>query len=110
MQTEIKEHMRGGEGNVHFTYLVPNDTEKNARMMAELSLAPGSSIGCHRHDHETEYFIFTSGTGLVEDNGEDHPVQAGDILITGDGGSHSVRNTGSVPLVFYAIIVTHGEA
>jgi mannose-6-phosphate isomerase-like protein (cupin superfamily) len=110
MQTETKEHMRGGEGNAHFTYLVPNDTEKNARMMAELSLEPGSSIGYHQHDHETEYFIFTSGTGLVVDNGEEFPVQAGDVMITGDGGAHSVENNGSVPLTFYAIIVTHGDA
>ena len=45
MQTEIKERMRGGEGSVHYAYFVPNDTEKNARMLAELSLEPGSSIG-----------------------------------------------------------------
>jgi mannose-6-phosphate isomerase-like protein (cupin superfamily) len=107
MQTEIKEHMRGGEGSVHFTYYVPNDTEQNARVLAELTLEPGSSIGYHQHDNETEYFIFTAGTGVVVDNGEDRPVKAGDVMITGNGGAHSVENTGSVPLVFSAIIVTH---
>jgi mannose-6-phosphate isomerase-like protein (cupin superfamily) len=107
MQTEIKEHMRGGEGSVHFTYYVPNGTEKNARMLAELSLEPGSSIGYHQHDNETEYFIFTAGTGVVVDNGEERPVKAGDVMITGNGGAHSVQNTGSVPLVFSAVIVAH---
>jgi mannose-6-phosphate isomerase-like protein (cupin superfamily) len=107
MQTEIKEQMRGGEGKTHFAYFVPNDTEKNARMLAELSLEPGSSIGYHQHDNETEYFIFISGTGVAVDNGEEFPIQAGDVMITGNGGAHSVENTGSVPLVFNAIIVTH---
>jgi mannose-6-phosphate isomerase-like protein (cupin superfamily) len=45
----------------------------------------------------------------VVDNGEEFSVQAGDMMITGDGDSHSIKNTGSVPLVYYAIIITHGE-
>jgi mannose-6-phosphate isomerase-like protein (cupin superfamily) len=107
MKTEQKEKMRGGEGIVNFTYFVPNDTEKNARMLAEISLDPGVSIGNHRHDTETEYFIFISGAGTVNDNGTERPVKAGDVMVTGNGASHSVKNTGSVPLVFNAIIVTH---
>ncbi|GHV74958.1 hypothetical protein AGMMS49940_22600 [Spirochaetia bacterium] len=65
------------------------------------------SIGYHQHDAETEYFIFTSGAGTANDNGTEHPVKAGDMMVTGNGASHSVKNTGSVPLVFNAIIVTH---
>jgi mannose-6-phosphate isomerase-like protein (cupin superfamily) len=107
MKTEIKEQMRGGKGSAHLTYFVPNDTEKNARLLAELTLDPGASIGFHQHANETEYFIFISGAGIVSDNGEERPVRAGDVMITGDGGAHSVENTGTVPLVFNAIIVTH---
>ncbi|GHV75249.1 cupin [Spirochaetia bacterium] len=107
MQTEKKENMRGGEGIASFTYFVPNDTETNARMLAEISLEPGASIGYHRHDTETEYFIFIAGTGLVNDNGTEHQVKSGDVMVTGKGASHSVKNTGTVPLVFSAIIVTH---
>ena len=107
MKTEKKEKMRGGEGITTFTYFVPNDTETNARMLAELSLEPGASIGSHQHDKETEYYIFISGTGIVNDNGTEHPVKPGDVMVTGKGASHSVKNTGSVPLVFNAIIVTH---
>jgi mannose-6-phosphate isomerase-like protein (cupin superfamily) len=107
MKTDQKEKMRGGEGIVNFTYFGPNDTEKNARMLAEISLDPGVSIGYHQHDKETEYFIFISGAGIANDNGTEHPVKAGDMMVTGNGASHSVKNTGTVPLVFNAIIVTH---
>ena len=107
MATEKKENMRGGEGIAAFTYFVPNDTETNARMLAEISLEPGASIGYHRHDNETEYFIFTSGSGVANDNGAERPVKTGDLMVTGKGASHGVKNTGPTPLVFTALIVTH---
>ncbi|GHT89909.1 cupin [Spirochaetia bacterium] len=108
MKTEQKEKMRDGDGITTFTYFVPNGTEKNARMLAEISLEPGASIGYHQHDTETEYFIFISGIGVVNDNGTEHPIKPGDVMITGNGASHSVKNTGSAaPLVFNALIVTH---
>ncbi|MDR0998703.1 MAG: cupin domain-containing protein [Treponema sp.] len=107
MKTETKEKMRDGQGSVHFTHLVDCGKEKNIRMLAELTLPPGASIGYHRHDSETEYYIILSGTGEVDDNGTLRQVGAGDSVITGDGASHSIKNTGAVPLVFHAVIVTY---
>jgi mannose-6-phosphate isomerase-like protein (cupin superfamily) len=107
MKTEVKEKMRGGEGSVSFVYLVDCEHEKNIRMLAELTLQPGSSIGQHNHENETEYYIILSGSGVVDDNGTEKQIKAGDSIITGNGASHSIKNTGIVPLVFHAIIVTH---
>jgi mannose-6-phosphate isomerase-like protein (cupin superfamily) len=107
MKIETKEKMRDGEGSVHFTHLVDCGSEKNIRMLAELTLPPGASIGYHRHDRETEYYIILSGTGEVDDDGTPRAVKAGDSIITGNGASHSIRNTGNTPLVFHAIIVTY---
>ena len=110
MKVEQKDRMRGGEGTLFLTHFVAENTQKNARLAGEFTLPPGSSIGVHRHDKETEYFIFLEGTGTVSDNGVESPIQKGDVLITGNGGSHSVKNTGQVPLIFNAIIVTHEAA
>jgi mannose-6-phosphate isomerase-like protein (cupin superfamily) len=107
MKTGTKEKLRGGEGTVHFTYLADCEEEKNIRMLAELALPPGASIGYHRHDNETEYFLILSGAGEVNDNGTVRPVKTGDAIITGNGASHSIKNTGSIPLVFHAAIVTY---
>jgi mannose-6-phosphate isomerase-like protein (cupin superfamily) len=107
MKSETKVKMRDGEGSVNFTYLVDCEQEKNIRMLAEAVLPPGSSIGYHRHDNETEYYLILSGTGEVNDNGAVKPVKAGDAMITGNGASHSITNTGKVPLVFHAVIVTY---
>ena len=102
MKTEVKEKMRGGEGRAELVHLVNCENEKNIRLLAELTLQPGCSIGSHSHETETEYFIILSGSGMVNDNGVETPVQAGDVIITGNGASHSISNTGVVPLVFYA--------
>jgi len=107
MKAEDKERMRDGEGAVHLTYLLDGSTQKNARMFAEVCLNPGCSIGYHRHEAETEYYFIISGSGTVNDDGKEIQVKQGDAIITGNGASHAIKNTGSAPLVFTAVIVTY---
>ena len=107
MKSEDKECLRDGEGNTHLTYLLDGSTEKNARLFAEMTLNPGCSIGYHKHDSETEYYFILSGTGIVNDDGTEVQVNQGDSIITGNGASHSIKNSGSVPLVFQAVIITY---
>jgi mannose-6-phosphate isomerase-like protein (cupin superfamily) len=107
MRIEQKEKMRGGEGTVSLVHLADCEKEKNIRLLAELTLPPGASIGSHRHEGETEYFLVLSGSGLVDDDGTERAVTAGDTIITGGGASHSVKNTGAGPLVMHAVIVTY---
>ncbi|GHV82833.1 oxalate-binding protein [Spirochaetia bacterium] len=103
---ETKEKMRGGEGVVTIKHLAPNETlRSNSRMMAEITIPPGASIGYHQHEKETEYFLFVSGSGTLNDNGKDVPVKSGDVAITGNGSSHSLTNTGKRDLVVHAIIL-----
>ena len=99
--------MRGGEGSAEFVHLVDCEQEKNLRLMSELTLQPGCSIGNHCHESETEYYIILSGSGTVNDNGSEMQVNAGDVIITGNGASHSISNTSSALLVFLAVIVTY---
>lgn len=107
MRVEQKENMRGGEGTVTLTHLAEGSSMRNARLLAELTMPPGASIGYHQHDQETEYFIILSGTGTINDNGVESPIQPGDVIVTGNGASHGIKNTGSVPLVLHAAIITY---
>jgi mannose-6-phosphate isomerase-like protein (cupin superfamily) len=107
MKTEDREKMRDGEGITHFTYLLDGSSQKNARMFAEITLNPGCSIGYHKHESETEYYFVLSGSGTVNDDGKELTVGPGDSVITGNGASHSIKNTGADPLVFHAVIVTY---
>ena len=107
MKVEVKEKMRDGEGIARLTTLVDGSTQKNARIFAEINLEPGASIGYHQHVNETEYYFIISGTGIVNDDGKEVAVKQGDAIITGNGASHAIKNSGSVPLVFTAVIVTY---
>ena len=107
MKKEVKERMRDGEGAVNLTHLLDASTQKNARMFAEVTINPGSSIGYHQHVNETEYYFIISGNGTVNDDGKEVAVKQGDAIITGNGASHGIKNTGTVPLVFVAVIVTY---
>jgi mannose-6-phosphate isomerase-like protein (cupin superfamily) len=105
MNVDVKEKMRGGEGSTQFTHIVDGDKIPHARMMAEIVLQPGCSIGEHVHEKETEYYIIVRGTGIVNDNGVSKTVNPGDAVVTGGGASHSISNTGTEDLVFHAIII-----
>ncbi len=106
MATEVRDNMRGGAGQAAITHIAQgNALPKNVRLSAAITLQPGSSIGYHVHENETEIFYFVSGSGKVDDNGEEKAVKAGDCLITPSGTGHSVQNDGSETLVFFAVIV-----
>lgn len=107
MKIELKERMRGGLGTATLIHFVDGATMKNARLLSEVTLPPGASIGEHRHDSETEYYIILEGKGVVVDDGVETPVGSGDCVVTGDGASHSIANTGTTPLKFIAAIITY---
>ncbi len=107
MKIELREKMMGGEGTVALVHFVNGASMKNARLFLEATLPPGASIGAHRHDSETEYYIILEGTGIVMDNGIKKSVKAGDVVVTGNGASHSIKNVGTAPLKLHAVIITH---
>ena len=108
-KTEIKEKMRDGEGAAQITYFVDTENEKHTRMLGEITLNKDCSIGYHQHVNETEYFFIVSGAGIVNDDGRETEVRAGDTIITGNGASHSIMNKNAEPLVFHAVIITYDK-
>lgn len=106
MRTELREHMRDGDGTVSITHMVEKEDMRNCRLMSIIELPVGAGIGEHRHDNETEYYIILRGEGIVGAQDGEKPVHAGDIVVTGNGESHSIRNIGSTPLVMNAVIIT----
>jgi quercetin dioxygenase-like cupin family protein len=105
MSIEKRENMRGGSGVVEIKTLVGKELLKNARLMAEISIPKGAGIGEHPHEKETEYFIVLSGKGVVNDNGVTKEVSKGDVLITGGGAIHGVKNIDDEELRMIALII-----
>lgn len=60
-----------------------------------MAFAPGASIGEHAHDGNIALYVVLAGNGFATDDGVEHPVSAGDVLYTTDGGTHGIRARGS---------------
>ena len=107
-EIEKRRAMRGGVGEITVRhYLKPDEIKARTRLCAELVLPPGASIGPHDHVDEDEIYIIQKGQGLMNDGGKEFPVAAGDAIVTGQGASHSIKNTGSEDLVVTAVILKY---
>jgi len=66
-------------------------------------LHPGAAIGYHLQKEDEIYYIL-SGTGVMQMNGKEFPVKAGDAILTRPGSSHGLKQTGKEDLV---LIITY---
>jgi mannose-6-phosphate isomerase-like protein (cupin superfamily) len=107
MRMEQREKVRDGAGILSFIHCVAGKgtVQRNTNMLAEIVLPPGASIGNHSHTGETEFYVILEGNGLVNDNGAEVKISAGDVMVTGNGAVHSVANTGQIPLRILAAII-----
>ncbi len=106
MTTSAQHEMRGGNGDVHFLHLMtPEETAGKMRVIAELSLEKGCSIGRHSHTGEAELFIIKQGVATVDDDGEIVKCYPGDIVYTTNGAFHSLANGEEETLVVYALVI-----
>lgn len=106
MKVEKRPHMRGGSGECTVTMLGGDSSQKHCRLMSEIVIPAGASIGEHEHSGETEYYVILEGHGIVCDDGVNKKVKPGDVVVTNNGAKHSIATTGDQPLRMIAVIVT----
>ena len=109
MKTVVKENANGGKGQVVVKYIL-DDNELNAKckMFAEVTIAPGCSLGYHEHHGETETYHIIAGEGVYGDNGAERAIYAETGSLTDrkkpaksyDFADFLVRPTGFEPAAF----------
>ncbi len=105
MKRTVRPNMRGGDGEVVVTNLMDAQEMAHTRLFSTLTLERGCSIGEHDHVNETEYYWILEGEGIVTEADGEHAVQAGDLVVTGGGDSHAIRNEGAETLTLLALII-----
>lgn len=106
MKVEVREKMRGGNGQVQLMHIFNSDEFKGkCRMFSQITLEPGCSIGKHEHDQEEEIYYILSGNGIADDNGQLVEIGPGDAIKTGGGEFHSITNNGTEPMTFLAVVL-----
>lgn len=106
---EIAEGVRGGTGMVTAHKLIDLFPGSAIKSVGVVRLEPGASVGEHSHDGDEDFYYCISGSGVVVDNGIEHPFTPGMLQITRDGESQAIRNTGETELVFLGALVATNE-
>ncbi len=104
---EVRTKMGGcGKGECYVTEIASKEEMLgHARLFAKVVVPPGSSIGWHRHNNETEPYYILAGEGDFKDSdGNECKVHAGDICTIPCGGCHSLENNGTEDVVLIALI------
>ena len=65
---------------------------------------PGQEHALHAHAGQDKVYQVIEGEGLFLLDGQELPMQAGDLLVAPDGIAHGVRNPGSGRLLVLAIL------
>lgn len=101
------EHKFGADGFITVRNLINSDAELNGkgRVFAHTTVVPGSGIGYHVHNGDTEIYYVVSGSAEYNDNGIITTISAGDVTFTPSGTGHGINNKGSEPLEIIALII-----
>lgn len=99
----------GGEGEVGCVMAKgmggPCKEKSVFRLVGQLTVPPGASLGLHTHNGEEEIYVVLSGKGIYTDaDGQEKEIGPGDVTFDFDGQTHGVRNEGTEPLVFIAVV------
>lgn len=95
----------GGEGLIEFCRLAETGAlSGGVNFIDHAVLAPGVSIGRHRHGvDEEELYLVISGVGVMWRDGEEFEVRRGDLVRNRPGGAHGLRNAGPEALEIFVI-------
>jgi quercetin dioxygenase-like cupin family protein len=75
-----------------------DDFETDLMFVDYVVMAPGTSIGYHRHGDDEELYLLLEGIGTMTIEGEEHTVGAGDLVLNRRGWSHGLRNDSDGPI------------
>ncbi len=75
------------------------------RLFVKVSLKPGEEVEYHIHEGESESYYIISGRGIYNDGGIEREIEAGTATFTPSGCSHGIKNIGTEPLEFIALIL-----
>lgn len=105
MPVSTKENVMGGAGSYESTELFSQQEVPKTRLFACNTLGPGASIGIHSHTGEGEAYVILDGEAVVEEDGVEYTLHAGDCEYCSDGHTHAICNRSAQPMTFLAIIM-----
>lgn len=100
-----RENVMGGTGTFAYTEMFSKEECPKTRVFGCNTMEPGVSIGRHAHTGEGEAYIILDGEAVVEEDGVEYTLRAGDCEYCSDGHTHAIANRSDKPMTFLAIIM-----
>ncbi len=110
LKNEIETIKVENSGNIEGTIykemvLTPAEMMDKALMFSRIVIPAGSCIKEHPHNPEAEIYYILEGEVEVTENGAKAILHSGDVVFTGGGDTHSIKNIGTTDAVFMAVIL-----
>lgn len=94
-----------GEITVRSLLNGPEEMENKGRVFGHTTVYPGSEIGYHIHNGDSETYYILSGRGEYNDNGTITEISAGDVAYCAPGEGHGIKCLGNEPIEMIALIL-----
>ena len=99
MEAERVPNFKGGEGE----FIVKSEFDGVNKIIYG-KLEPGSTIGYHKHETNSEIIYILEGNGKCLYDDEEETLSAGDCHYCKKGHSHSLINNSDADLTFFAVV------
>ena len=99
MEAVIQPKFKGGEGE----FVVKSYSDGMSKALIG-RLTPGSSIGYHKHETNSEIIYILEGNGKCKYDDGEETLSAGDCHYCPKGHSHCLINDSNADLVFFAVV------
>ena len=96
-----------GRGEITVRELLdgPDQMYGKGRVFAHTTVYPGSELGYHVHQDESETYYILKGTARYNDNGTITTLSPGDVAHTPPGEGHGIEAAGPEPVEMIALIL-----
>ena len=98
----ILPHFKGGEGQ----YIMKHYTDQNVKIMLG-RLQPGSSIGLHTHEQNSEIIYILTGVATFICEGLEETLIPGQVHYNPMGKQHTLINRSQQDITFFAVVPEH---
>lgn len=106
MRIEFLPNLKDGKETVKVINFIESEEAGDKGRLFGISIIPvGGSIGYHQHVGEFEIYYILQGKALVNDNGHNAVLEAGDMMRCKEGDYHSIENIGDNNLQYVALIL-----
>ena len=106
MRVEMRDKIKGGEGTLRCTHLLEQgESFGKINLCALIEIESGQSVGVHSHGPDAEIYYLLKGRLAATDDGVETFLEEGDSMLTGNGGTHSVRNDGDQTATLMAVVM-----